>query len=112
WSIEWCRESTFILGRGSTTMFLGVDGGGTQTAYALIDASGRIRARHVGPSVSHLSEGFARASELLIGGIGATLATAACAPSSVTFAFIGLPAYGEDSATTATMDAMPSALLN
>src|SRR5690606_22317786 len=28
------------------------------------------------------------------------------------FAFIGLPAYGEDSATTATMDAMPSALLN
>lgn len=92
-------------------MFLGVDGGGTKTAYALIDASGRIRARHVGPSVSHLAEGFARATELLIGGIGATLAKAACAPASVTFAFIGLPAYGEDSATTATMDAMPSALL-
>lgn len=93
-------------------MFLGVDGGGTKTAYALIDAAGRIRARYVGPSVCHLGEGFARATELLIGGIGATLAKAACAPAGVTFAFIGLPAYGEDSATTAIMDGMPSSLLD
>jgi N-acetylglucosamine kinase-like BadF-type ATPase len=93
-------------------MFLGVDGGGTKTAYALIDIAGRIRARHVGPSVSHLSEGFARATELLIGGIGTTLAKAACAPANVTFAFVGLPSYGEDSATTPTMDAMPSSLLD
>lgn len=93
-------------------MFLGVDGGGTKTAYALIDASGRIRARHVGPSVSHLAEGFVRATELLIGGIAATLEKAATAPVNVKFAFVGLPAYGEDSATTSTMDAMPAALLD
>ncbi|WP_174842492.1 N-acetylglucosamine kinase [Steroidobacter cummioxidans] len=93
-------------------MFLGVDGGGTKTAYALIEAGGRIRARHVGPSVSHLAEGFARATELLIDGIGTTLAQAACTPGDVTFAFVGLPAYGEDSATTATMDAMPASLLD
>lgn len=93
-------------------MFLGVDGGGTKTAYALVDAAGHIRARHVGPSVSHLAEGFARATELLIEGIGATLLKAACAPSSVTFAFIGLPSYGEDSATTSTMDEMPASLLD
>lgn len=92
-------------------MFLGVDGGGTKTAYALIDAAGHIHARHVGPSVSHLAEGFARATELLIGGIGTTLAKAACTPASVTFAFIGLPSYGEDSATTSTMDEMPASLL-
>lgn len=93
-------------------MFLGVDGGGTKTAYALIDASGRILARHVGPSVSHLAEGFARATELLIGGIATTLEMAAIAPSKLAFAFVGLPAYGEDSATTSTMDAMPAALLD
>lgn len=93
-------------------MFLGVDGGGTKTAYALIDAGGRIRARHVGPSVSHLAEGFARATELLIDGIGTTLAKAACTPGEVTFAFVGLPAYGEDSATTPMMDAMPASLLD
>jgi N-acetylglucosamine kinase-like BadF-type ATPase len=93
-------------------MFLGIDGGGTKTAYALIEANGRIRARHVGPSVSHLAEGFARATELLIGGIAATLERAASAPDKVIFAFVGLPAYGEDSATTATMDAMPASLLD
>ncbi len=92
-------------------MFLGVDGGGTKTAYALIDSAGRIRARHVGPSVSHLAEGFARATELLIAGIAVTLEQAATAPAKLTFAFVGLPAYGEDSATTATMEAMPASLL-
>ena len=91
-------------------MFLGVDGGGTKTAYALIDATGRIRARHVGPSVHHLAEGFTRATDLLIEGMGASLAKAACVPADVTFAFVGLPSYGEDSAMTSTMDAMPSAL--
>ncbi|GFE85396.1 BadF/BadG/BcrA/BcrD ATPase family protein [Steroidobacter agaridevorans] len=93
-------------------MFLGVDGGGTKTAYALIDASGRIRARHVGPSVSHLAVGFARATELLFGGIATTLEKAASAPSNLTFSFVGLPSYGEDSATTSTMDAMPATLLD
>ncbi|MDY6945460.1 MAG: BadF/BadG/BcrA/BcrD ATPase family protein [Pseudomonadota bacterium] len=93
-------------------MFLGVDGGGSKTAYALIDGAGRLRARHVGPSVSHLAAGFARATQLLLDGIGATLAKAASAPASVTFAFIGLPAYGEDSATTSVMDEMPASLLD
>lgn len=93
-------------------MFLGVDGGGTKTAYALIDAAGDVRARHVGPSVSHLAEGFSRAKELLIQGINAVLAKASLKPVDITFTFLGLPAYGEDSATTARMDAMPSALLD
>jgi len=93
-------------------MFLGVDGGGTKTAYALIDATGRVRARHVGPSVSHLSEGFVRARALLVEGINTVLSQAAVAPSDLTFAFVGLPSYGEDSATTHLMDAMPSALLD
>jgi N-acetylglucosamine kinase-like BadF-type ATPase len=93
-------------------MFLGVDGGGTKTAYALIDSAGRIRARHVGPSVSHLAEGFSRATELLIGGVATTLEKAAISPAKLTFAFVGLPSYGEDSATTAVMDAMPGSLLD
>ena len=39
-------------------MYLGVDGGGTKTAYALIDADGRLRATHLTGSVSHLADGF------------------------------------------------------
>jgi N-acetylglucosamine kinase-like BadF-type ATPase len=93
-------------------MFLGVDGGGTKTAYAVIDTAGRVRARHVGPSVSHLSEGFTRAAELLVDGIGRSLSTAALQPADLTFAFVGLPSYGEDSASTARMNALPLALLD
>jgi len=89
-------------------MYLGVDGGGTKTAYAVIDPGGRIRARHVGPSISHLSEGLARAKELLLQGIRAVVAEGGIEPSDLTFAFIGLPAYGEDSALTADLDATPA----
>ena len=92
-------------------MFLGVDGGGTKTAYAVIDADGGIRARHVGPSVSHLAEGFERARQLLAQGIAAALASAALRIEDLTFAFIGLPAYGEDSAAAATLDALPAVSL-
>jgi len=93
-------------------MFLGVDGGGTKTSYAVIDADGVVRARHLGPSVSHLAQGFARATELLLEGIGATLHEAALAPADLSYAFVGLPSYGEDSATTAQMDLMPARLLD
>lgn len=93
-------------------MFLGVDGGGTKTSYALIDADGLVRARHVGPSVSHLAQGFARATDVLLDGIRATLQKAALAPADLTYAFLGLPSYGEDSATTAQMDSMPALLLD
>lgn len=93
-------------------MFLGVDGGGTKTAYALIDSQGNLRASHVAGSVSHLSEGFARATGLLVEGAAAVLAKGATDAAHVSFAYFGLAAYGEDSASTAQMDAMPSSLLD
>ena len=92
-------------------MFLGVDGGGTKTSYVVIDADGLVRARHVGPSVSHLAQGFARATDLLAEGIGAILHKASLTPDDLTHAFLGLPSYGEDSATTAQMELMPARLL-
>jgi N-acetylglucosamine kinase-like BadF-type ATPase len=93
-------------------MFLGVDGGGTKTAYALIDGEGRLRARYVGASASHLAEGFARAQETLIDGIRRALAAAGASPADIAFAFLGLPAYGEDSAATAQLNALPAPLLD
>jgi N-acetylglucosamine kinase-like BadF-type ATPase len=92
-------------------MFLGVDGGGTKTAYALIDVDGDILASHLSGSVSYLSEGIARATAVLIEGIGTTLAKAALRPADLNFTFVGLPAYGEDSSSIAQLDAMPAELL-
>jgi N-acetylglucosamine kinase-like BadF-type ATPase len=95
-------------------MFLGVDGdgGGTKTSYAVIDADALLLARHVGPSVSHLAHGFECATERLAAGIRAILHQASLTPAHLTYAFVGLPSYGEDSATTAQMDLMPARLLD
>lgn len=92
-------------------MFLGVDGGGTKTAYAVIDAEGSVRARHVGPSVSHLIAGFPHAQQTLAEGIEAVLARAGLAPADLVYSFLGLPSYGEDSATTHLLDGLPMPLL-
>ena len=93
-------------------MYLGVDGGGTKTAYALVDANGRLCATHLTGSVSHLADGFEPASVTLLDGSATTLAKAGITAAQLRFAFFGLPAYGEDSTTTARMDAMPSPLLD
>lgn len=89
-------------------MFLGVDGGGTKTAYALIDVEGGLRARHVGPSISHLAVGFAQAQALLLEGISKTLALATIKSADVAFAFFGLPSYGEDGAATPRLNSLPA----
>jgi N-acetylglucosamine kinase-like BadF-type ATPase len=91
-------------------MYLGVDGGGTKTAYALVDAGGKLCAVHQTGTVSHLAAGFGPAAERLLQGVRDTLHEAGIESRRVTFAYFGLPAYGEDSSTTARMDAMPAPL--
>jgi N-acetylglucosamine kinase-like BadF-type ATPase len=93
-------------------MFLGVDGGGTKTAFVLIDARGGIRASHVTGSVSHLSEGVDGAAALLVDGIRALLARANASSAQIDFAFFGLSSYGEDSAVTPRLDAMPAVVFD
>lgn len=92
-------------------MFLGVDGGGTKTAYALVDAGGTLAASHVGASIDYLADGIEAARARLAEGLAATLAAARTAPADVAFGFFGLPAYGEDGDTIAALDALPSPLL-
>src|SRR5688572_20824524 len=91
-------------------MYLGVDGGGTKTAYALVDAQGMLRASHVGATVDHLADGLDAARARLIEGLEGTLAKARVAARDVAFAFLGLPAHGEDGEMTAALDAMPAAV--
>ncbi len=92
-------------------MFLGVDGGGTKTAYALVDSEGRLLASQVGASVDHLADGIDAARGRLQVGLEAVLAQARAAAGDVTYAFFGLPAYGEDGEVKAALDALPAALL-
>jgi N-acetylglucosamine kinase-like BadF-type ATPase len=92
-------------------MFLGIDGGGTKTAFALIDGEGSILALHQQGSAYYLEVGMEAAAAVLQYGIGQTLSKAGVDASAVQFAFVGLPAYGEDSALLGRLDALPAAAL-
>jgi len=92
-------------------MFLGVDGGGTKTAFALIDRQGQVLARNEQSSAYYLEVGMEGAADVLARGCAGLFAAAGITPSDVFFAFFGLPAYGEDRTVQAQLDALPRAVL-
>jgi N-acetylglucosamine kinase-like BadF-type ATPase len=92
-------------------MFLGIDGGGTKTAFVLLSGDGRRLARHEAPTSYHLEIGFDALRALLRDGVQATLAQAGAAADDVTFAFAGLPAHGEDSALMPAFDGLLDGVL-
>ncbi|USX25337.1 N-acetylglucosamine kinase [Oxalobacteraceae bacterium OTU3CINTB1] len=92
-------------------MFLGVDGGGTKTAFALIDSAGRVLARHQESSAYYIEVGMAGVSALLARGCAALFAAAGVTAADISFSFFGLPAYGEDRTVQARLDALPLAVL-
>lgn len=94
-----------------SSYFLGIDGGGTKTAFVLIDDQGRLIARHDEPTSYYLEIGLEMLRERLHRGVSAVLSNAQLAPSRIEFAFAGLPAHGEDSAMLPTFDALLKGLL-
>jgi len=92
-------------------MFLGVDGGGTKTAFALVGADGKVLAQFEANSAYFLEVGMAQATAMLARGCAAVLGQAGVAAADVTFAFFGLPSYGEDRAAQAQLDALPREIL-
>ncbi|MEJ5946001.1 BadF/BadG/BcrA/BcrD ATPase family protein, partial [Pseudokineococcus basanitobsidens] len=91
--------------------YLGVDGGGTKTAFALVGEDGRLLARHEARSSYYLGTGVDLVGEVLAEGVGAVCAAAGVRAQDVTRAFFGLPAYGEVSADVPALDAAPAAVL-
>ena len=91
--------------------FLGVDGGGTKTEFLLIDEAGRVLAGHRAGSAYHVEIGIDALQALLIDGIQATLHRAGVPPTQLTFAFLGLPAHGEDSALLPRLDGIAAHVL-
>lgn len=92
--------------------YLGVDGGGSKTEFVLIDESGRVLAtRREGPA-AYLETGIEALQTMLASGIRATLAQSSLSPAELTFAFLGLPAYGEDSRLLGILDHAASPALS
>jgi N-acetylglucosamine kinase-like BadF-type ATPase len=91
--------------------FLGVDGGGTKTEFLLVREDGRVLARHQEGSAYYLEIGLDSLRAMLTRGIELTLREASLSVSELTFAFFGLPAYGEDSGLLGQLDTAASPTL-
>lgn len=91
--------------------YLGVDGGGSKTLFLLIDEAGKVLASHTEGTAYYPEVGLEALKKLLARGINQILRQAALSVPDLSFAFIGLPAYGEDSTMLATLDTAPSSVL-
>lgn len=91
--------------------FLGVDGGGTQTRFVLIDETGRVLASHLEGPAYYLEIGLQRLREMLARGIAQTLREGQVREEDLNYTFLGLPAYGEDLKLLPALDAAPAEAL-
>ncbi|MEB0004283.1 N-acetylglucosamine kinase [Cryobacterium sp. MDB1-18-2] len=93
------------------SFFLGVDGGGSKTAFVLLNDSGDIVAETQTPSCYYFSEGIELVGRILAQGIGTIAAQAGLETKDIDQAFFGLPGYGEVSSDIERLNAVPRAVL-
>ena len=91
--------------------YLGIDGGGSKTFFLLIDETGKVLASHTEGTAYYPEIGLEALKKLLTRGISEILRRAGVAVPDLSFAFLGIPAYGEDSSLLATLDNAPSSVL-
>lgn len=91
--------------------FLGVDGGGSKTAYVVLDGAGQTLAEVVGPSCYYFASGIELLERVLTEGVTEVTAKAGITAAELDHAFFGLPGYGEISADIAQLNAIVHALL-
>lgn len=92
-------------------LFLGVDGGGTKTEFVCMDEAGHVVARSVTGTTYHPQVGIDGAALLLGEGVSAVCRQLAIGPDRLSFAFFGLPGYGEDRVADPELHARCGALL-
>lgn len=91
-------------------MYLGVDGGGTRTTFAIIGDSGELLAEHEAPGSYYLDIGLEGVRDVLEADVESTAAAARASVDDIDYAFFGIPAYGEDSGLLSELDSLPGRL--
>ena len=92
-------------------LFLGIDGGGSNTGFLLIDADGRQLARTEMGTTDHGQIGIDGAAGRLAEGLDALFATAGVRREDIAFAYFGLPGFGEDACAAEQLRKLPARLL-
>jgi len=91
--------------------YLGADGGGSKTAFALIDDAGLVIARATAPTSYYFNDGFEIVEKSLAQGVTDICTQAGITPADIDAAFFGLPGYGEASGDIEALDAVPAGVL-
>jgi len=91
--------------------YLGVDGGGSKTALALIDDAGHVVARATAPTSYYFNDGFDIVEKSLAQGVTEICTQADITPSDIDAAFFGLPGYGEASGDIENLNRVPAGVL-
>jgi N-acetylglucosamine kinase-like BadF-type ATPase len=91
--------------------YLGVDGGGSKTAFALIDDTGHVLTRATAPTSYYFNDGFDVVERVLAQGITDVCGQAGIEASDIDAAFFGIPGYGEASGDIEQLDAVPRSVL-
>ncbi|MFD1723051.1 N-acetylglucosamine kinase [Amnibacterium endophyticum] len=91
--------------------YLGVDGGGTKTAFVLLDEHGTVVAETVGPSCYYFTTGIDLVERVLRDGVERITGDGGIDTAAIDRAFFALPAYGEASADVPELDAIPARVL-
>lgn len=92
-------------------LYLGMDGGGTKTAFVLIDERRRMLASCRRPSGPWFEEGASAVRENIAAGVEAVLGEVGASPGDLHHAFFGFPGHGEDSARSAALEQAPFEVL-
>jgi N-acetylglucosamine kinase-like BadF-type ATPase len=92
-------------------VYLGVDGGGTKTAFALIDQAGKVLGIVESGTCYHIEVGIDGARKILENGVKTLLEKSGHCRDDIAFGFFGLPAYGEDSSLLSAMYDLPASIL-
>jgi N-acetylglucosamine kinase-like BadF-type ATPase len=91
--------------------YLGVDGGGSKTAFALIDDTGHVLARATAPTSYYFNDGFDVVERVLAQGVTDICGQTGIETSDIDAAFFGIPGYGEASDDVEQLDAVPARVL-
>lgn len=75
--------------------FLGIDGGGTKTAYLLVDGTGKCLAEEKTAGCSYKEIGISETAELLKKGVLRCIEDAGLEEADLTTIAVGLPCFGE-----------------
>jgi len=78
--------------------YLGVDGGGTKTSFAIIDKNGNLLGKAKTTTCHHGQVGFNGLEDILNQGIAESCRMAGITPKSLTYSYLGIPGYGENKA--------------